>query len=118
MVPTLGGVHKIQILIRDLLHEILQKVFGEEWGGQGDPDPLYEMRTFHAGSGFVSIFSRQIQQKIKTRKDERNPGSTVLRLYCLHAFLFDSGAVFARFVSRSKRGKPKKRPTVVPKHSN
>ena len=41
MVPTLGGVHKIQILIGDLLKEILQKIFGEEMGGgQGDPDPL------------------------------------------------------------------------------
>ena len=41
MVPTLGGVHKIQILIRDLLKECLQKNFGEEMGGvQGDPDPL------------------------------------------------------------------------------
>ena len=35
------GVHKIQILIRDLLKEFLQKIFGEEMGGgQGDPDPL------------------------------------------------------------------------------
>ena len=40
MVPTLGGVHKIKILIRDVLKEILQKIFGEERGGQGDPDPL------------------------------------------------------------------------------
>ena len=42
MGPTLGGVHKIQILIRDLLKEFLQqKIFGEEMGGgQGDPDPL------------------------------------------------------------------------------
>ena len=41
MVPTLGGVHKIHILIRDLLKEFLQNIFGEEMGGgQGDPDPL------------------------------------------------------------------------------
>ena len=30
MAPTLEGVHKIQILIRDLLKEFLQKIFGEE----------------------------------------------------------------------------------------
>ena len=41
MGPTLGGVHKIQILIRDLLKDFLHKIFGEEMGGvQGDPDPL------------------------------------------------------------------------------
>ena len=31
--PPYGGVHKIQILIRDLLKEFLQKIFGEEMGG-------------------------------------------------------------------------------------
>ena len=41
MVPTLGGVHKIQILIKDLLKECLQK---KKWGGQGDPDPLIVLR--------------------------------------------------------------------------
>ena len=41
MVPTLGGVHKIQILIRDLLKEFLQKIFGEEMGGvRGTQTPL------------------------------------------------------------------------------
>ena len=46
MVPTLGGVHKIQILIRDLLKEILQQNFGEEMGGgQGDPDPFIDCHT-------------------------------------------------------------------------
>ena len=35
MVPTLGGVHKMQILIRDLLKEFLQQIFGEERGGLG-----------------------------------------------------------------------------------
>ena len=34
-----GGVHKIQILIRDLLKEFLQKIFGEEMGGSGGPRP-------------------------------------------------------------------------------
>ena len=33
MGPTLGGVYKIKVLIRDLLKEILQKIFGEEMGG-------------------------------------------------------------------------------------
>ena len=47
MAPTLGGgVHKIQILIRDLLKDFLQQIFGEEMGGgQGDPDPLISART-------------------------------------------------------------------------
>ena len=36
-----GGVHKIQILIRDLLKEFLQKIFGEEKGGvRGIQTPL------------------------------------------------------------------------------
>ena len=48
MVPTLGGVHKIQILIRDVLKDFLQKIFGEEMGGgQGDPDPLM-LSTCHS----------------------------------------------------------------------
>ena len=41
MVLTLGGVHKIQILIRDLLKEFLQQIFGEEMGGSGEPRPPY-----------------------------------------------------------------------------
>ena len=44
MVPTLRGVHKMQILIRDLLKEILQKIFGEEMGGvRGTQTPLSEI---------------------------------------------------------------------------
>ena len=39
--PTIGGVHKIQILIRDLLKEFLQQIFGEEMGGSGGPRPPY-----------------------------------------------------------------------------
>ena len=35
MVPTLGGVHKIQILIRDLQKACLQQIFGEEMGAGG-----------------------------------------------------------------------------------
>ena len=38
--PPYGGVHKIQILIRDLLKESLQKIIGEEMGEKGDPDHL------------------------------------------------------------------------------
>ena len=41
MAPTLGGVHKIQILIRDLLKEFLEQIFGEEMGGSGGPRPPY-----------------------------------------------------------------------------
>ena len=39
--PPYGGVHKIQILIRDLLKEILQKIFVEEMGGSGGARPPY-----------------------------------------------------------------------------
>ena len=39
MGSTLGGVHKIQILIRDLLKECLQKIIGEEMWGTGGPRP-------------------------------------------------------------------------------
>ena len=39
--PIIGGVHKLMILLRDLVEEIVQKIFGEEMeGGQGDPDPI------------------------------------------------------------------------------
>ena len=35
------------ILLRDLLHDKIQKVFGEEMGGgQGDPDPGGEKYSF------------------------------------------------------------------------
>ena len=37
--PWGRGVHKIQTLIRDLLKEIVQQIFGEE---MGDPDPLVD----------------------------------------------------------------------------
>ena len=32
----------MMILLRDLPKEFLKKRFGEEMGGQGDPDPLVE----------------------------------------------------------------------------
>ena len=40
--PTIGGgVHKLLILLEDLLKGKLQNIFGEEiGGGQRDPDPL------------------------------------------------------------------------------
>ena len=38
--PTMGGVHKFMILLRDLVKDISQTIFGEERGGQGGPDPL------------------------------------------------------------------------------
>ena len=35
----MGGVHKLMILLRDLVKEQVQKIIGEEMGGgQGDPD--------------------------------------------------------------------------------
>ena len=37
----MGGVHKIQILIRDLLKDFFTKIFGEDFGGvRGHCDPL------------------------------------------------------------------------------
>ena len=43
--PTIGGgVQKLMILLRDLLEDKLQNLFGEEMGaGQGDPEPLIEL---------------------------------------------------------------------------
>ena len=39
--PTIGGVHKLLILLRDLVKENLQNMFGEEMGGiRGTPTPL------------------------------------------------------------------------------
>ena len=39
--PTIGGVHKLMILLRDVLNEKLQKTFGEEIGGaRGTQTPL------------------------------------------------------------------------------
>ena len=38
--PPPWGVHKLMILLRDLVKDILLNIFGEEnGGGQGDPDP-------------------------------------------------------------------------------
>ena len=42
--PTIGGVHKLMILLRDLLKEKIQKkIFDEEMGGSGGPRPPYEI---------------------------------------------------------------------------
>ena len=39
--PTIGGVHKLMILLRDLVKENLQNIFGEEMGGvRGTQTPL------------------------------------------------------------------------------
>ena len=39
--PTIGGVHKLMILLRDLVKERLQNIFGEEMGGvRGTQTPL------------------------------------------------------------------------------
>ena len=58
MVPTLGGVYKIQILIRDLLKENLQKIFGEEMGGSGGPRPPYQKRIDKENDHLFLICSR------------------------------------------------------------
>ena len=61
MALTLGGVHKIQILIRDLLKEILQKIFGEEMGGvRGTQTPLLQNHMGH--------FAPQLAPKRANRK--------------------------------------------------
>ena len=39
--PTIGGVHKLMILLRDLVKEVLLKIFGKEMGGvRGTQTPL------------------------------------------------------------------------------
>ena len=44
--PTIGGVHKLLILLEDLLEDNLQKIFGEEMGGvRGTPTPLYLLQN-------------------------------------------------------------------------
>ena len=54
MVPTLGGVHKIQILIRDLLKDLFyKKSSAKKCGGSGGPRPLIE-------NIFVETFQRLI----------------------------------------------------------
>ena len=40
--PTIGGVHKLMILLRDLVKEQMQQIFGEEMGGSGGPRPPYQ----------------------------------------------------------------------------
>ena len=41
--PTIGGVHKLKILLRDLVKEMLQNIFGEGMGGSGRPRPPYQI---------------------------------------------------------------------------
>ena len=36
--PTIGGVHKLQILIREKYEDFLRNFFGEEIGGSGGHD--------------------------------------------------------------------------------
>ena len=39
--PTIGGVHKLMVLLRDLVKEKYKKIFGEEMGRvRGIPTPL------------------------------------------------------------------------------
>ena len=40
MVPTLGGSTQDTDFINGFTKGTLQQIFGEEMGGQGDPDPL------------------------------------------------------------------------------
>ena len=54
--PTMGGcVHRLMILRRDLVKEKIRKHFGEEMGGQGDPDPLMvSADARHTAGDFLS----------------------------------------------------------------
>ena len=39
--PPYGGVHKLMILLRELVKDVLRKIFGEEmWGVRGTQTPL------------------------------------------------------------------------------
>ena len=49
--PTIGGVHKLMILLRDLAKETLQNIFGEEMGGvTGNQTPLMGLLAWTEGS--------------------------------------------------------------------
>ena len=48
---TIGGVHKLMILLRDLLNEQIHNIFGEERGGSGGPRPLYFFRSLKRPTG-------------------------------------------------------------------
>ena len=41
---TVGEVHNLLILLRDLVKENLQTIFGEEMGGSGGPRPPYHIQ--------------------------------------------------------------------------
>ena len=56
MAPTLGGVHKIQISIRDLLKEFFHKFSAKKWGGSGGPRPPYCFSMFFL-LGFSDVVS-------------------------------------------------------------
>ena len=44
--PHRGGVHKLIILLRDLLKEVIQTIFGEEMGGvRGTQTPLSKNKS-------------------------------------------------------------------------
>ena len=45
MVPTLGGGTQDTDFNKGFTKGILQTIFGEEMGGQGDPDPLMKTNS-------------------------------------------------------------------------
>ena len=51
--PTIGGVHKLMILLRDLFEEKIQKIFCEEMGGSGGPRSPYDFVRLYIGFRIV-----------------------------------------------------------------
>ena len=76
MAPTLGGVHKIPILTRDLLKDVLQKNIRRRNGGdQGDPDPLMSYISVRALKNRFLVVFQVIQELRKIREAYRRIGS-------------------------------------------
>ena len=67
-----GGVHKIQILIRENLEEILRNLFGEEIGGSGGLGPPNVFCTWHFGSNPINQFNpmNELTKNKKRRKTD------------------------------------------------
>ena len=58
--PTIGGVHKLMILLRDLLKEQIQKIFGKDMGGvRGTQTPLWYVQNHRHQGPYVETFSRK-----------------------------------------------------------
>ena len=71
--PTIGGVHELMILLRDLLKEQLQHIFGEEMGGvRGTQTP--SLNNDKCSLLFLSDFGLQIIKHDRFLDVFRGPG--------------------------------------------